>query len=250
MKALIIEDEGIAAKRLTRLINSLNPNLEIVEVLDSIRSSIKWLNENDPPDLAFFDIQLADGKSFEIFKQVDISFPIIFTTAYDQYAIDAFKVNAVDYLLKPIAEDELKKALEKFQSTKNSQPLEMELLKSLFQEQTKKYKERFVVKIGDHIKSIMTTDTMIIYGQEKGIWVSDISGKTFLLDYTMDQVGELIDPNLFFRISRKYIINIESIEDIMSFSNSRLKLKVKNFNSEEVVVARERVSEFKNWLDR
>ncbi len=250
MKVLIIEDEGIAADRLNRLLLEIDPGIQVLDRLDSVRASVDWLNKNPAPDLAFFDIQLADGKSFDILDQVPLNFPIIFTTAYDQYAIDAFKVNAIDYLLKPIVPEELKNALEKFNSRQAPALPDPNALMALLHQQSKKYKERFVVKVGDHLKSVLASDSLVIYSHDKATWNFVKSKKTFLLDYTMDQIEDMLDPEQFFRISRKFIINLDAISDIITFSNSRLKIKVDGFDSEEMIVARERVQDFKTWLDR
>jgi len=252
MKVLIIEDEGIAADRLIQLLKNLEDSIEVVGRLDSVKSSVKWFTENNEPDLAFFDIQLADGKSFEIFEQTKIICPIIFTTAYDQYAIQAFKVNSIDYLLKPIVPEELERALEKFksQSRGNAQSTDAAELITLLQQQSKKYKERFVIKVGDHLKSVMTVDAEIFYSHDKATYVQTRSEQKFILDFTLDQIEDMIDPQTFFRINRKYIIHIDSLADIITFSNSRLKLVLKSYEAQDMIVSRERVGEFKEWLDR
>ncbi len=249
MKVLIIEDEGIAADRLTHLLSDMEENYDVIAHLDSVRSSIEWLKNNTHPELAFFDIQLADGKSFEILKEVEVKFPIIFTTAYDQYAIDAFRVNALDYLLKPIVPEELQQALAKFRANQVTPP-DTSVLLSLIQDNQKKYKERFVIKVGEHLKTIPTKESMVIYSRDKATWNHTQSGTNYLLDFTLDQLDELLDPELFFRISRKFIVNMDAISDIITFSNSRLKIKVEGFDSEEMIVARERVGEFKEWLNQ
>ena len=250
MNVLIIEDEGIAADRLERLLLEIDPNIQVLERLDSVRSSVNWLHKNEAPDLAFFDIQLADGKSFDILEQVPLRCPIIFTTAYDQYAVDAFKVNAIDYLLKPIVPEDLKTAIEKFKGRQSPVLPDPNALIALLQQQSKKYKERFVVKVGDHLKSVQTSECLVIYSQEKATWSFTSDKKIFLLDYPLDQIEDMLNPEQFFRISRKFIVNLKAISDIITFSNSRLKLKVEGFKSEEMIVARERVGDFKAWLDR
>ncbi|MCP4459619.1 MAG: response regulator transcription factor [Cytophagales bacterium] len=252
MKVLIIEDEGIAADRLAQLLLELDTSVEVVARLDSVKSSVKWFSENDEPDLAFFDIQLADGKSFEIFERAKVTCPIIFTTAYDQYAIQAFKVNSVDYLLKPIVPEDLKQALNKFKSqteghTRSNHTAE---LIYLLQQRSKKYKERFVIKVGDHLKSVLTADVELFYSQDKATYVQTTKGQKFILDFTLDQIAEMIDPQTFFRINRKYIIHLDSLGEIITFSNSRLKLVLKSFQAQDIIVSRERVGEFKSWLDR
>lgn len=250
MKALIIEDEHLAAERLKQVLYEIDPKIEIVGKVDSIKSALKWFNENEQPDLAFFDIQLADGKSFEIFEQTKVECPIIFTTAYDQYAIQAFKVNSVDYLLKPIGKNELGKALIKFKSNSAKPVTDTNELLQLLKQQSVKYKERFVVKVGDHLKSVMTADSLVFYSQEKATYVQTVKGQKYILDFPLDHLEELIDPQIFFRINRKYIVHLDSFSDVITFSNSRLKLIIKNFEGQDLIVSRERVAEFKAWLDR
>jgi len=250
MKGLIVEDEGIAAERLIGLVMELEPSVEIVGQMDSIKSTVRWFLENPAPDLAFFDIQLADGHSFEIFEKADVFCPIIFTTAYDQYAIQAFKVNSVDYLLKPIKKEDLGVAMKKFSALRERTLPDMKELIQLMKQQNMKYKERFVIKIGEHLKSVNTIDAAAFYSQDKATYLQTIAGQKYLLDHTLDQLEGLVDPKQFFRISRKYIVNASAISDMLSYTNSRLKLRITNFSDDEVIVARERVGEFKEWLDR
>lgn len=250
MKVLIIEDEGIAADRLEKTLREIDPSIEVLDKLDSVRSSLAWISQNSSPDLAFLDIQLADGKSFEILENEKATFPVIFTTAYDQYAINAFKVNAIDYLLKPIVKNDLREAIEKFRSRQSIPAIDTSMLVGLLDGQQKKYKERFVVKIRDHLKSIATQDIHLIYSQEKATYVLTRTGQKIIIDFTMDRVEEVLDPDIFFRISRKHLVHLDAIEDIIAFSNSRLKLKINGTDAEDIIVARERVSIFKEWLDR
>ncbi len=257
MRYIIIEDEQIAANRLKNLIHTLRPNYEYVTTLDSVEGATISLRALKF-DLLFMDIQLADGLSFEIFDEISMKKPVIFTTAYDQYAIRAFKTNGVDYLLKPIDEDELEGAIGKFESQFVSQQQSDE--KPDFSEEIKKviesvqqkddYKERFVVKIGDHIKSIPVGDIELFYSQEKTTFLLSKDGRNYIIDFPLDRLVELVDPKKYFRISRKFIVHMDSIDDILAFSNSRLKLKIRNFQDENVIVARERVQEFKQWLDQ
>lgn len=251
IRVFIIEDEGIAANRLMALLEELDGSFEIVGLADSIKSAIRWFQENEAPDLAFFDIQLADGKSFEIFDQADVTCPIVFTTAYDQYAIQAFKVNSIDYLLKPISKADLKGAIEKFKSTTtktvNYDATELLQLLSI---DNKKYKERFVVKVGEHLKSVVVSEIGVFLSEERTTFAVTMTDQKYILDYTLDRLEPLLDPKRFFRVSRKYIVSIESIKDILTYSSSRLKLTLKNSADQGVIVSRERVNEFKNWLDR
>lgn len=251
MKYIIIEDEQLASKRLRELMARIRPDYTHVAKFDSVESATISLPVLTY-DLILMDIQLADGNSFDIFDQIKVDAPIIFTTAYDEFAIRAFKTNSVDYLLKPIDEGELKGAIEKYES--NSQmsqtqenPVEItDLIKSL----QPKGKERFVVKIGEHLKTVETAAVQLIYSQDKATYLFTNEGKRFLVDYSVEKVEELLNDGQFFKISRKFIINIAFIKDIISFSNSRLEIVVNHFDEEQIIVARERVGDFKAWLDR
>ena len=253
MKVLIVEDEKMAANRLEKLLLELDETIEILDKLDSVKRTIKWLEENEA-DLLFFDIQLADGLSFEILEQVEVKTPIIFTTAFDEYAIKAFKVNSIDYLLKPIDPKDLKNALDKyherFSVNKQTNGIDMQALAIAMNQLTKRYKERFVVKIGEHIKTVEVKDIRYLYSQEKMTFVNDIHNKKYIIDYTLEQVGDLIDPEEFYRINRKYLISMKAIKDIVAYSNSRLRIVLKDSDEMDAIVSREKVQDFKRWLDR
>ena len=239
----------MAAQKLVSLLGQINEGFEILSILETVEDSINWFNINGHPDLIFMDIQLNDGVCFEIFESVDIVKPIIFTTAYDKYAIDAFKVNSIDYLLKPIKIEELKKAIIKFNTIYNQRNYSLEL-GSILQQFKKKYKERFFIKVGSHYKSIVCNEINCFYILERNAFTFTSEGRSISIDY-LEQIENLVDPDLFFRISRSFIVNINSIEDIISFSTSRLKLKIKNWNqSDDILVSRERVVNFKKWIDR
>jgi DNA-binding LytR/AlgR family response regulator len=252
MKILIIEDEPQAAQRLENVLIELEPGAVIVDKLDSIKRSVKWLKSNEAPDVVFMDIQLADGLSFEIFDQHEISSPVIFTTAYNEYALKAFKVNSIDYILKPVDKTELKAALEKLRrlTGQSSQSKILEGIGHAMKMLTKKYKERFMVKVGEHLKTIDVDNILYFYSQEKTTFCFTSENRSLILDFTLDQLEELLDPAFFFRINRKYMINSKSILDIISHTNSRLKLNLKGSQDNDIIVARERVQEFKDWLDR
>jgi two-component system, LytTR family, response regulator len=254
MKVLIVEDEKLSADRLAQMVRKIAPDVEILAQLDSVKRTVEWLANQPVPDLLFLDIQLADGLSFEIFERVEVRVPIIFTTAYDEYAIKAFKVNSVDYLLKPIDDDELKAALRKFDSltkpSAGSLGLPIDKLENLLAGLAKSYKERFIIKVGDHLKSVEVADIDHFVSQEKATFVQNREGKRFIIDFTLDQAEALIDPSVFFRINRKYIVSFKSIKDIITWSNSRLRLVLNNCDDTDVVVAREKVNAFKMWLDR
>ncbi|MFY0627218.1 MAG: response regulator transcription factor [Reichenbachiella sp.] len=226
------------------------PDLVILEQLDSIKSCVSWFQQNDKPDLAFFDIQLADGKSFEIFEQVEVSCPIIFTTAYDQYALKAFEVNSIDYLLKPIREDDLQRALKKYDLQGNHSIIDAKMIHSLIVKSSKNFKEQFLIKVGEHLKTVLISSTVCFHSTDRTTYLDTTEGKKYIVDYTLDQINDMVDPSEFFRINRKYIIKMSEIKDIISFSNSRLKIVMNTMDSENMIVARERVVEFKMWLDR
>jgi DNA-binding LytR/AlgR family response regulator len=253
MKILIIEDELQAVERLESLVRQLSPDSVIVAKLDSIKRSVEWLKGNSPADLIFMDIQLADGLSFEIFDKVEIKSPIIFTTAYNEYALKAFKVNSIDYILKPVDKTELSAAFKKYDVLVGKEMPQDKMIESIgyaMQMLTKKYKERFVIKVGEHLKSIDVRDILFFYSLEKATFAQTTEGRKHILDFTLDQLEGLIDPGRFFRINRKYFVAVDSIQDMISFTNSRLKLILKTNDDPEVIVARERVQQFKEWLDK
>jgi DNA-binding LytR/AlgR family response regulator len=248
MTTIIIEDEKPAARMLQRKLDKLNIPVQVM--LHSVREAVEWFQQNPHPDLIFLDIQLSDGLSFEIFEKVSIKSPIIFTTAYDEYALRAFKLNSIDYLLKPIVEDDLEIAVEKYKKTISTKPaIDMQMIRQLFtSSQAPEYKKRFSVKVGDHIKIIPIEEVELFYSEFKGTFIHTFEGRTFLLDTTLESLEKELDPKQFFRISRKYIIGHTALKDIVVYSNSRLKLTLKSYNKEEVIVSRERVGEFKEWL--
>lgn len=252
MRVLIVEDESMAAKRLSNMLLKLEPDAEILEVLDSVKTAVKWLSANEA-DLLFFDIQLADGLSFEILNQVHINTPIIFTTAFDEYAIKAFKVNSIDYLLKPIDPEELQNALDKFHQNfkrPETQQPNLAMLEQAMKMLTKQYKERFVVKIGEHIHTISVSDTAYFFSQDKATFLVTQDKKRYIIDYSLEDVESLLDPQEFFRINRKYFISMRAVKDIVSYSNSRLRIILNQSDEMDAIVSRERVQDFKKWLDR
>ncbi len=250
MDVLIIEDEIPASKRLTKLLTSCRPDIKVIEVLDSIESSILWLKSNAHPTLIFMDIQLADGLSFEIFNNVNIKTPVIFTTAFDQYTLNAFKVTGIDYLLKPIDVEELKTALDKFDHL-FPKDYDIGVLKKALQEiQTPSYKERFLVKNGQQLQYIPVESVRYFYSDDGLIFLKTEDKKRYAIDYTLEKLEELISPQKFLRINRKMIIGIEAIQKIHTYFNSRLKLELQPDIDFEVIVSRDRVADFKGWLDR
>jgi DNA-binding LytR/AlgR family response regulator len=249
MNILLIEDEKPAANRLLALLKKHFAQATFHGNLDSISSSLQWLATNSEPDLIFCDIQLADGISFEIFEKIKVSAPIIFTTAYDQYAIKAFQVNAIDYLLKPIDELELARAIEKFKNSQIQPVLDLSVLIDLLKPKFLEFKTRFLIRYGEKIQSIPVEDIAFIFSEERVTFIQTSEGKKFVIDYTLDQTESQVDPRKFFRLNRKYLCKAEAISEILSYSNSRLKVKLKNCGDNDILVSREKVSEFKNWLD-
>jgi len=252
MKVVIIEDEKPAARRLSRMFKELGIEAEVM--LHSVEESLNWFQNNSQPDLIFLDIQLSDGLSFEIFEEVTVDSAIIFTTAYDEYALKAFKLNSVDYLLKPIDEDELKTAVEKY---KNQQPKESKLQvniddirKLLINPIDRKFKKRFTIKIGQHIKIIHVDEIECFYSENKATYIHTTSNRNYLIDGSLEHWQEQLDPESFYRVNRTFMVHINSIKDIIAYSNSRLKLILQTFSDTEIIVSRERVKDFKNWIDR
>ena len=250
MNYIIIEDERLSAERLAGMVHKLFPDLVLVKTLDSVKSAVKWFSENEHPTLGFFDIQLADGISFEIFEQIHLQFPVIFTTAFNEYALKAFKVNSIDYLLKPIDEEELKASVLKFKSGLGKPiGIESDAFAKTLQMLSNSYKSRFLVKVGEHLRMITIDEVAMFISMEKSTFLRTYNGRDFGIDFTLDQLEGLVDPKKFFRVNRKFIVDIKSIQDIITYSNSRLKLKLAVATDEDVIVSRERVAEFKGWLE-
>ena len=250
MKVLIIEDEILAAEKLAGLLISIDSTIEIIGRLQSVLESINWLHSQPDPDLIFMDIQLDDGICFEIFDAVKIKTPVIFTTAYDSYAIRAFQVNSVDYLLKPIEKEPLTKAIEKYKLIFEKGDSSTQSVGDLSVQMVKSYKTRFFVKIGNHFHSIPVDNIECFYIVERAVFFKTNNGKNYNLDYSLDQVQQLIDPEKFFRINRNYLIQINAIQDIYNYSSSRLGIKINGIDHLDLIVSREKVGEFKKWLDR
>ena len=249
MNAVIVEDEEFAAKRLSQLINSLAPEITIVAHINSVENGNKWFASNPLPDLIFLDIQLNDGYGFDILDGLQEHPPVIFTTAYNEFAIRGFKYNGLDYLLKPIVKDELKKALEKFKrniTRQDSSNSNLEDLKELFQ---KEYKHRFMVKVGNMFKSFNVEDIAYFKSHEGLIYLYTHSSQAYPIEYTIDQLEQILNPIHFFRINRKFMVSVKSVVEIHSYFNSRLLLKILPKEEEQVIVSRERTTNFKRWLD-
>ena len=254
MKILIIEDEELAVKKLQKTLASTAANAEIVGTTDSIKTSVEWLQQNPAPDLILMDIELAEGQIFEIFNLTEVKSPVIFTTSYDEYALKAFKVNSVDYLLKPVQKEELQAALTKFTKlrTDNRTDINIDsLVKELQQKlQQKEYRKRFLVKHAQKLVSIEVDDIAYFYSDGRLNFFKTTDNRKFVVDYTMDELEEMLDPEKYFRISRSFYVSINSVDKIDDYFGNRLILGIKPAVDKEALVSREKVTEFKKWLGK
>jgi DNA-binding LytR/AlgR family response regulator len=254
MKILIVEDEDLAAEGLIRLLRRWEEPVEVLAQLDSVKSAVSWFQTNAAPDLAFFDIQLADGLSFSIFEQCKVACPLIFTTAFDAYALRAFKVNSIDYLLKPYEWEDLQAALEKWKNLKGNPAPDVDFFRQMLQGmsqqvQAPNYKTRFMVKSGDQLLSIAGSEIAYFYSENKIVFLQKQGGRKYMVDYTLEQLEDLLDPAHFFRLNRQFITSVEAIKSVASYSNSRLKVLLKEPpNQEDLLISREKVEGFKNWF--
>jgi DNA-binding LytR/AlgR family response regulator len=248
MKVIIVEDEQLAADNLEKLLVSIDAGIEVLAKLDSVRSTVQWLT-HAACDLIFLDIQLSDGISFSIFEQLEVKIPVIFTTAYDQFALKAFKLNSIDYLLKPINLDELRQSLAKFKEFHQNKtvPDIQKLIQAI--RQTEQYQERFLVNAGQKLRSVKVSETAYFYAREKAVFLCTFENKHYDIDYTLEKLQEILDPKKFFRINRHLIVNIEAIVAMHTVSKSRLKLELKPTTQDEVIVSFNNVQEFKRWLN-
>jgi DNA-binding LytR/AlgR family response regulator len=253
MKVVIIEDEAFAALRLKKMIHDFNPEIQILAELESVAESVKWFKSNPEPDLIFLDIHLEDDLSFAIFDQVNISSAVIFTTAFDEYAIKAFKLKSIDYLLKPIVHEELAAALKKYEeySGLHRNSVDLQSLYNLLTNNEKKYRERFSITVGTKIKMVEAKDVAYFFVRNKGVYLRTTQGNTFSIDFTLDKIEEMLNPATFFRINRKYLISISSIANMVAWSRSRVKIELNPKADEEfeTVVSVDRSTAFKNWLN-
>jgi DNA-binding LytR/AlgR family response regulator len=250
INALIVEDEVAAANRLAKMLKEVGPQIHLLSVCDSIESTVKWLKTNPEPDLIFLDIHLADGSSFKIFQQVSVKCPIIFTTAFDQYALQAFKVNSIDYLLKPIKREELAFSIKKYLETQHA-PLDfLSLINEIKKQKEPHYQQRFVVHYADKLKSIDVADIAYFMALEKSVFLVSKQGPCYAIDYTIEKLDSVLDPNNFYRINRKFIVNINTISAMHFYSKSRVKLDLVPAPDSDVIVSTERASGFKEWLNR
>lgn len=255
MKILIIEDEELAVKKLHKMLISIDKDIEVIANLDSIESSVEWLENNETPDLIMMDIELLDGQSFEIFNRVKVMSPVIFTTSYDEYALKAFKVNSVDYLLKPIQKEDLAAALDKFRkmfvaAAPPSINMDM-LVKELQQKlQPKEFRKRFLVKNVQKLVSVETDEIAYFYSDGRLNFFKTYDNKKYVVDYTMDEMEDMLDPEKYFRISRSFYVSIASVDQINDYFGNRLILTLKPPVDKEALVSREKVTEFKKWLGK
>ncbi len=248
MKILIIEDEQAAVRRLQKLLNEIDPKTDIVGALSSIESAVEWLQANPAPDVILMDIHLADGSSFDIFDKVDITAPVIFATAYDEYALKAFKVNAIDYLLKPIKQNELEQALKKITKDTRKEHEGEDLIQKLAEAGFIKKNKRILVKMGQAIKLIDLENVSYFYSKDKISFAVLPGNKRYPLDQSLDQIEHMVDPVHFFRINRQFIVKMEAIDEMIAYSKSRVKLKMNPPTEEDAIVSKERSPEFKKWL--
>ncbi|MDI6032841.1 LytTR family DNA-binding domain-containing protein [Flavobacterium sp. LB2P84] len=250
MMTIIIEDEKPAARLLQRKLEKLNIQVDVM--LHSVEEAIDWFSNNEHPELIFLDIQLSDGLSFEIFDKVEIKSAVIFTTAYDEYALRAFKLNSIDYLLKPIDEDDLEVAVSKFKARLPKQEtlqLDFEQIKKMLSNPFEKnHKKRFTVKIGQHLKVISTDEIECFFSENKGTYLHTFDNRNYLIETTLELLEQELDPAAFYRVSRKFIVPLKAIKEIVVYSNSRLKVILPSYKEDEVIVSREKVSGFKNWI--
>ena len=258
MNILIVEDEDLAVKKLKKTLSSVAEEAVVVGETDSIKSTVSWLESNTAPDLILMDIELADGQSFEIFNHAEVKSPVIFITSYDEYALKAFKVNSIDYLLKPVQKEDLQVALDKYRQLKAAYQKEEApavsieaLVKELQQKiQTQDYRKRFLVKLGQKLVSIEVDDIAYFFSDGRLNFFKTYDNRKFVVDYTMDELNEMLDPQNFFRISRSFFISVKSVGQIHDYFGNRLLLDLKPDTDKEAIVSREKVTEFKNWLGK
>lgn len=250
MQILILEDEEQALNRLQKLITEVVPDAVLVGYAVSVQAAVEWLENNIMPDLIFMDIQLADGNSFQLFNKVKINCPVVFTTAYEDYALQAFKVNSVDYLLKPIDKMDVKRAIDKLKLLQASRSFTVDysaILKTI-QPPEKKYKDRFIIKLGDTIKSVSLPDVAYFYTENKANFICTNEGKRFPVDFNLDQIEQMVNPKKFFRINRQFIIGHHAIEEMKAHTRSRVIVKLSPPSKLDTVVAIDRATDFRNWL--
>jgi len=252
MNVLIIENEKPAAEKLEHLLKKIDENITVTGVTETVEGTVNWMHHNPSPDLILMDIQLDDGICFEIFETVKVNTPVVFTTAYNEFTLQAFKVNSIDYLLKPIDESSLRNALDKFKTLHYN--VSGEILKQLFAGINKQYKTRFLIRIGSHYRSVPVSEICCFYILERATMIRTFAGREYSIDNSLDSLQKTVNPENFFRINRNCLINISAVSDIISYSSSRLQLKlnekIPSIDEDYFVVSRDKVNEFKKWIDK
>lgn len=254
MNVVIIEDEHLTAERIASLLGMIDPEIQVLAVIDSVRRSVEWFRSNPKPDLIFMDIQLADGLSFDIFSMVPVESPVIFITAFQEYAIRAFKVNSVDYLLKPVSEVDLRGSIAKYHRYHNQElsvpVIGGELLRNIRDMIGKPYKSRFMVRVGEHIRTVEVEHILYFFSLQKGTFLHSEDHRNYAIDYTLGALEEILDPMLFHRINRQYLISHRAIRDLLTLSSSKIKVSLVDSDEDNIYISRDRMSSFKEWLDR
>jgi DNA-binding LytR/AlgR family response regulator len=254
MKVVIIEDEPLAQKELKRILQNSPYSVEVIKCIDSVEEAIEWIPLQSDIDLMFFDIQLSDGLSFEIFEHIEINAPIVFTTAYDEYAIRAFKVNSIDYLLKPVKQDELNAALNKFENLSkpagDSKNLQLSQIQELLQLNQKRYKTRFLCRIGDQISYVNTEDIAYFKAEDNEVLLVTNDNHKYFINHSLEQLSDYLNPYHFYRINRAYFVHLSAIKKMSKYFNSRLLLKLEPETEGEVLISRAKVNDFLNWIDK
>lgn len=254
MNAVIIEDEHLIAERIASLLRMIDPEIQVLAVIDSVKRSAEWFRSNPKPDLVFMDIQLADGLSFDIFSMVPVEAPVIFITAFQEYAIRAFKVNSVDYLLKPVSEEDLRGAIAKYRRYHNQElsvpVIGGELLRNIREMIGKPFKSRFMVRVGEHIRTVEVEHILYFFSLQKGTFLHSEDHRNYAIDYTLGALEEILDPMLFHRINRRYLISHRAIRDLLTLSSSKIKVSLVDSDEDDIYISRDRMSSFKEWLDR
>lgn len=260
MNILIVEDEDLAVKKIQKTLSSVDSEAVITGITDSIKSTVEWLQQHPQPDLILMDIELADGQSFEIFNLIDVKSPVVFTTSYDEYALKAFKVNSIDYLLKPVQKDELQSALNKYKKMKNSyavkteesQPVNLDSLVKELQNklQPKEFRKRFLVKHAQKLVSIEIEEIAYFFSDGRLNFFKTTDNRKFVVDYTMDELEDMLDPRQYFRISRSFYVSINCIDKIDDYFGNRLILQLQPAVDKEALVSREKVTDFKKWMGK
>lgn len=253
MKILIVEDEELAVDKLKKTVLEVERGVEIVGETNSIESTVKWLRTHSMPDLILMDIELSDGQSFEIFNQVDVTTPVIFTTSYDEYAIKAFKVNSIDYLLKPVEADDLAQALEKYHrlTAKTNEPIDLSgLVKELQRQLHTNYRTRFLVKQGQRLVSLEVSNIAYFFAEGRLVYANTWDKHKYVIDFTIEELESMLDPQQFFRANRAHLIHVRSVSQIHNYFNGKLKLELKPSHELDVVISREKANDFKVWMGK